>query len=251
VSQVLTAFGSALRDLCEPRILVIALLPMLGALAIWAALSWVFWDHWTAAIKGLAAETAAARWLENVGMSWITRALAALGVIALLAPATLISAVLITEIVAMPAIIAFVGVRYYAGLVKKAGGTFASSIINSIVGIAVFCALWLVTLPLWLTGIAALVLPPLLSAYLNQRLFRYDALAEHASRDEYRRILAEAGGRLYVLGLLLGALYYVPLVNLLVPVLSALAYTHFCLGELHRLRSRAACVGPQRQFKSL
>lgn len=237
MSQVLSAFGNALRDLREPGILAIALLPMLGALAIWAALSWIFWDHWTAAINGLAAETAAGRWLENLGIGWITRALAALGVIVLLAPATLISAVLITEIVAMPAIIAFVGGRYYAGLVKKAGGTVAGSASNAIVGVAVFCLLWLVTLPLWLTGVAALVLPLLLSAYLNQRLFCYDALADHASRDEYRRILADGRARLYALGLLLAVLYYVPLVNLLVPVLCALAYTHFCLGELVRLRA--------------
>jgi uncharacterized protein involved in cysteine biosynthesis len=237
VPRVLTAFGSALRDLREPRILAIALLPMLGALAVWVALSWVFWDQWTAAINGLAAETTAAHWLENVGMGWIIRGLAALGVMVLVAPATLISAVLITEVVAMPAIIAFVALRFYAGLEKKAGGTVAGSVINAIVGIAVFCVLWLVTLPLWFTGVAALVLPPLLSAYLNQRLFRYDALAEHASRDEYRRILADAGRRLYALGLLLGVLYYVPLINLLVPVLSALAYAHFCLGELQRLRA--------------
>lgn len=249
--QVLTAFGSALRDLCAPRILAIALLPMLGALAIWAVLSWFFWDHWTATINGLAIETAAGRWLANVGMDWITRALAALGVIVLVVPAALISAVLITEIVAMPAIIEYVGERYHANLVKKAGGTVVGSIINAVVGIAVFCVLWLVTLPLWLTGIAALALPPLLSAYLNQRLFRYDALAEHASRDEYRRILADARGRLYALGLLLSVLYYVPFVNLLVPVLAALAYTHFCLGALHRLRSCVACVGRKRQFKSL
>jgi hypothetical protein len=37
--------------------------------------------------------------------------------------------------------------------------------------------------------------------------------------------------------LLLAALYYVPLFNLLVPVLSGLAFTHFCLAELERLRS--------------
>jgi len=67
-------------------------------------------------------------------------------------------------------------------------------------------------------------------------VFRYDALAEHASAGEYRAVVREAGGRLYALGLLLAALYYVPIVNLLVPVLSGLAFTHLCLGELARLR---------------
>ena len=86
--QVLSALGSALRDLREARILAIVLLLMLGAVAMWVTLS------------------------------------------------------------------------------------------------RVFCTLWVVTLPLWLTGIAALILPVLRSAYLGQRLFRYDALAERARREE-------------------------------------------------------------------
>jgi uncharacterized protein involved in cysteine biosynthesis len=45
-----------------------------------------------------------------------------------------------------------------------------------------------------------------------------------------------ARGRLYLLGLLLAFVYYIPLVNLAAPVLSALAFTHFCLAELARFR---------------
>lgn len=235
--QVLRALGSALSDLREPRLLALVLLPMLGALAIWGTLSWIFWNDWTAALNGLATGTAAGRWLEGIGAGWLLRSLAALGVIVLLAPATLITAIVITEVVALPVIVSFVGTRYYARLEKKAGGTIAGGIINSIVGIVAFCTLWLVTLPLWLTGIAAFVLPPLLSAYLNQRLFRYDALAEHAGADEYREIRTRARARLFLLGLLLAVLYYVPLVNLVVPVVSGLAFTHLCLAELARLRA--------------
>lgn len=244
--QVLSALGSALRDLREPRILAIVLLPMLGALAIWATLSWVFWDDWTAWLNGLATGTAAGRWLEDFGAGWLIGSLTALGVIVLLAPATLITAMVITEVVALPVIVLFVGEHYYSRLEKKHGGTIAGSIINSIVGVLMFCALWLVTLPLWLTGVAAFVLPPLLSAYLNQRLFRYDALAEHASRDEYRALLARARGRMFLLGLLLAVFFYVPLINLLVPVLSGLAFTHLCLAELARLRHEGEALGVRR-----
>lgn len=233
---VFNAFGRALRDLREPRIFAIVLLPMLGALIIWATLSWVFWADWTSGLNGLANGTAAGHWLEDLGAGSVIRSVTALGLIVLLVPATLVTAIVITEIVAMPVIVAFIGERYYTGLEKRAGGTIAGSIINSIVGIAVFCVLWLVTLPLWLTGIAAFVLPPLLSAYLNQRLFRYDALVEHASRDEYRTLVVLAKRRFYALGLLLAVLYYMPLVNLLVPVVSGLAFTHLCLAELARLR---------------
>ena len=238
MTSILTAVGRALRDLREPRIVAILFLPALGALAVWGTLSWIFWDSWTAWLNGLATGTAAGRWLEGVGAGWLIRSLSVLGFLGLLAPAVLITVMVIAELVAMPVIVAWVGEHYYRGLAKRAGGTLAGSLLNTGAGIAVFGMLWIVTLPLWLTGIAAFALPPLLSAYLNQRLFRYDALSEHASADEYRALLAAARGRLFLLGLLLAVFFYVPLVNLAAPVLSGLAFTHLCLDELQQLRKR-------------
>jgi hypothetical protein len=237
---ILTALAAALRDLREPRILAILFLPPLGALAIWGTLAWLYWGDWSVWISGLATDTGAGRWLEGVGAGWLVRALTVLGLIVLLAPVTLVTVIVITELVAMPVIVAWIGERYYAGLEKKAGGTVAGSALNAAGGIAVFGLLWLATLPLWLTGIAAFVLPPLLSAYLNQRLFRYDALADHASAEEYRALAAVARGRLFLLGLALAVVYYVPVVNLAAPVLSGLAFTHFCLDQLQQLRAQSA-----------
>jgi len=131
----------------------------------------------------------------------------------------------------------FVGERHYPRLEQRRGGTVAGSVWNAVAAITVFAALWLVTLPLWLTGIGALLLPPLISAHFNQRMFRYDALAEHASAAEHEAIVRGAGGRLYLLGLALALLYAIPIFNLVVPVLSGLAFTHVCLGELQRLRA--------------
>jgi uncharacterized protein involved in cysteine biosynthesis len=137
----------------------------------------------------------------------------------------------------MPTIVSHVAALYFPRLERRGGGTLVGSVVNAVVGIGVFCLLWVVTLPLWLTGVGALVLPALISAYLNQRLLRYDALAEHAAPDEYAALLARIKGKLYLLGLLLALLYYVPLVNLLAPVASGLAFTHLCLTELARLRA--------------
>jgi uncharacterized protein involved in cysteine biosynthesis len=67
-------------------------------------------------------------------------------------------------------------------------------------------------------------------------MFRYDALAEHASAEEYQRIVRDSRGELFLLGLALAMLLYVPFLNLAVPVLSALAFTHFGLARLARLR---------------
>ena len=233
-------------SLRDRQIIAIVLLPMLGALALWAALGWWFWPDLAAWLSRLVTDTPAGKWLESLGAGWLLQSLATLVLIAVLVPAILITATIITEIIAMPVIVRRVSQRDYPRLARKAGGTAAGSIINAVVGITAFCALWIVTLPLWLTGIAALALPPLLSGYLNQRLFRYDALADHASREEYRELVRAARGRLFLLGLLLAGLYYVPLVNLMAPTVSGLAFTHFCLGELARLRREGEASGEKR-----
>ena len=240
MQRVITALLAAFRDLREPRVMVLALLPPLVALAVWIALVWAFADDWARWVAEGIATTPWLTWLRDWGLSSILIWGSGIAAFALLAPVMLIAAVLATDILAMPVIVPLVGDRHFPRLERRRGGTVAGSAWNSATSIAMFAALWLLSLPLWLTGIGALVLPALLSAFFSQRALRYDALAEHASADEYRAVLGLAGGRLYALGLALALLYYVPFVNLLAPILSALAFTHLCLAELDRLRARSS-----------
>ena len=234
--DVITALARAARNLFEPRIIAIVLLPMLGSIALWAVLAWTFWDAWTGGITGMVTGTAVAGWLTQWGAEWVIDSTAWLLVAVGLLPGVYITALIITEIIAMPIIVKFVGERYYAGLKREGGGTLIGSVLNAAVGIVVFAVLWIVTLPLWLTGIGAVLAPVLTSAYLNQRMFCYDALAEHANPEEFARITRDSRGDLFLLGISLSLLLYVPLVNLLVPVLSGLAFTHLCLARLARER---------------
>lgn len=236
MNDIITALTRAARNLFVPRILAIMFLPMLGSIVLWTVLAWIFWDSWTGGIAGMVAGTAVAGWLAQWGATWVINSAAMLLVVIGLLPGVYVTALIITEIIAMPIIVKFVGERYHAGLKREAGGTLIGSVLNAAVGIGVFAVLWIVTLPLWLTGVGAVLAPVLTSAYLNQRMFRYDALAEHASPEEFARITRDSRGDLFLLGIALSLLLYVPLANLLVPVLSGLAFTHFCLGRLSRER---------------
>ena len=239
METVFNALSKALRDLREPRVLALALVPPLAAVAVWLALAWSFADDWARWVADRIATTPWLTWVGDWGLASIFVWAGAIAAFALLIPVMLVTAVLVTEFLAMPVIVPLVGERHFPRLERRRGGTVAGSVWNAVTSIALFAALWLLSLPLWLTGIGAVVLPALISALFNQRVFRYDALAEHASAEEYRAVLREAGGRLYALGLALAALYYIPIVNLLVPVLSGLAFTHLCLAELARLRHGA------------
>ncbi len=237
MSPVITALVSALRDLREPRVLALALVPPLAAILVWAGLAWAFADDWAQLVANWIATTPWLAWVRDWGLSWVFVWGSGIAALALLIPVMLVTAMLVTELVAMPVIVPLVGNRQYPRLERRAGGTVAGSIWNAAKAVVLFSLLWVVTLPLWLTGIGALVLPVLLSAHFNQRLFRYDALAEHASAGEFALILNTSRGDLFLLGILLSLLLTVPLLNLLVPVLSGLAFTHYCLARLERVRA--------------
>jgi CysZ protein len=238
MGDVMVALRRAFHDLREARVLALALLPPLAAIALCAALAWAYADDWGRWVGDWIAGTSWLAWLRDWSLDPVLIWGSGLVALAALIPLMLITAVVVTGIFVMPVIVPLVGVRHYPRLDRRKGGTIAGSAWHALSTTLVFAVLWLVTLPLWLTGIGALLLPPLLSAYFNQRMFRYDALAEHASAAEYGTIVRGSRGRLFVLGFLLALLYYVPLFNLLVPVLSGLAFTHLCLGELARLRQR-------------
>jgi CysZ protein len=236
MSAALAALFRAGSDLRVPRVLALGLLPPLAAIVVWIALGWALADDWARWAADWIATTPWLTWVREWGLSSVAIWGSGIAAIALLLPIMLIAAVLVTELVAMPVIVPLVAGRYYPGLAQRKGGTVAGSVWNACAAVALFALLWLLSLPLWFTGIGALVLPPLISAWFNQRMFRYDALAEHASPEERRAVLRAARGRLFTLGLLLALMYYIPFVNLAVPILSGLAFTHLCLAELARLR---------------
>lgn len=239
MADLLNAFVRALRDLKQPRVLAVLVLPMAAAVLLWSVLAFFFWDSWTAGFRSLIDGSAVARWIVARDAAWVLDSLGVLVVIALVVPAVVLTAVLITELAAMPVIVSVASNRY-PELEKRQGGTIAGSVANAVFAILFFGVLWIGTLPLWLTGIGAVILPAANSAYLNQRLFRYDALSEHASRGEYLHIVSRNRARLFALGLLVAPLYYVPLLNLAAPTLAGLAFTHFCLAELAALRRGTA-----------
>jgi uncharacterized protein involved in cysteine biosynthesis len=237
MNDVLRALGSAFASVLHPKMLTLTIWPMLVALLMWLGLAWLHWETWSHWLGELFAGSFVRDWLPQRGVADLLRYASLLLLFALIAPLVLITAVLIAAVIAMPLIVNFVATRDFPALERRHGGTLTGSVANALISVLVFAGLWVVTLPLWLTGVLAPVLPVVLSAYLNQRLFRFDALSDHASADEYRAILDASWGRMYVLGLLLALLYAVPVLNLLVPVLSGLAFTHFGLAELAKLRA--------------
>ncbi|MGL4576252.1 MAG: EI24 domain-containing protein, partial [Burkholderiaceae bacterium] len=114
---------------------------------------------------------------------------------------------------------------------------------------------------LWLVPMVGPIVPIVLLGWATAKVFAYDALAEHADAQESAAIRQAQRWPLFGLGVILAMFSSVPtllwlggaLVVLMLPVmallsvwlygavfvLSGLAFAHFCLAELARLRSQA------------
>jgi len=236
VSAVLDALARALRDLFNLRVLWVVIWPLLVASGLWLVLGIAFWSTFSGWIATGLDRIGIQAWLTGLEPIWIANGLQALLHILIFIPMVYLTALVITALFAMPALIRVVAGRDYPDLERENGGGFAGSVWNAVIAVAIFVVLCIVSIPFWIIGVGVLV-PFVATAYLNQRLFRYDALAEHASAGEMAALFKSERSGWGGLGLLTGLLQFVPLLNLLGPVFAALAFIHYGLARLKQQRT--------------
>ncbi|HEY0664770.1 MAG TPA: EI24 domain-containing protein [Gallionella sp.] len=235
MTAIFSALSRGIRDLFQFRVLLIVIWPIVAAALLWLALGVVFWETFTGWIDAGLVSIGIQSWLEGVEPRWIANVIQLFVHFILFVPLVFMTALVLTALFAMPALIRLVEERHYPQLKRERGGSLAGNLINALLAVGVFAAIWVLTLPLWLIGIGMAV-PFVAAAYLNQRMFRYDALAEHASAEEMQVLFLSYRSSWWGLGLLTGLLQFVPLLNLLAPVYTALVFIHFGLDRLERLR---------------
>jgi CysZ protein len=226
-----------LANLFHPRMLWLMLWPMLVALGIWGTAALFLWARLAVWLAGLLRP-----WIEPtlgyVHLDFGDAALIAANVVLFLlfVPLVYLTALFILGVFGMQKMVEHVASRSFPQLERRRGGGTAGSIWNGIVALAGMLAMFIVSIPLWLLPPLWPLIPLAILSWVNQRMLRYDALAEHADAAEMRRVFEERRGSLYLLGFLLALLAYVPFVNFIGPVVFGLAFIRYLLGALDSIR---------------
>ena len=236
--NVLGAIGYGLVNLFHPRMLWLMAWPMLVSLAIWGTAALFLW-------------TRLALWLAGVLKPWVEPALGyvrldfgdatliAANVILFLlfVPLVYLTALFILGVFGMQKMVDYVAERSFPQLERRRGGGAVGSVGNGLIALFGMIGLFIVSIPLWILPPLWPLIPLAILSWVNQRLLRYDALAEHADREEMARLFRERRGGLYALGIMLALLAYVPFVNFIGPVVFGLAFIRYLLGALEAIRS--------------
>lgn len=233
--SIFDSLARAMRDLFSLRVLWVVIWPMLVAILLWLVVGIAFWSTFSGWLMQGLDMIGIQVWLAELEPVWIATGIQILLHLLFFVPVVMLTALVLTALFGMPALIRVVAERNYPQLARENGGGLIGSLWNAVIAIVLFVGLWAATLLLWWTGIG-LVMPFVAAAYLNQRLFRYDALAEHASAQEMASLFKTERGGWWGLGLLTGLVQFVPVLNLMGPVFAALAFIHYGLARLEQQR---------------
>jgi hypothetical protein len=230
------AFGRALLSQLHFRMLLLTILPFLLSVLIWGVILWlglqpmVDWLHAYFAENGgfrIAGEV-----LGWLGLGAIKTVLVPLIAMWVLLPLMILTALVFVGTMAMPIIIRHVATRHHPGLEQRRGGSLWGTLWISTYSFILFAVLWVVTLPLSAIPPLTFIVQPLLWGWLTYRVMAYDALAEHASQQEYKDIMRTHRWPLLLIGTLAGVMGAAPTLLWLGGALSVIFFPMLAAGAI-------------------
>ncbi|MGZ3771978.1 MAG: EI24 domain-containing protein [Bdellovibrio sp.] len=233
MSSFQRSFQQAISSLFNFKILALAFLPTIAAFLSLFFTYVVFWQRWMHGLSSLLANMSLFKWFADLtGLESISDWTATVFLLLAFVPLFYVVSVLLTSLFLMPVVLKFVVQKDFKHLEKKRGGSLFGSIMNALSATILFVIAFFVTLPLWLLPGFQILVPLILTAWLNKKVFLYDVLQDFASIEERKRIEKEEHTGLYGMGIILGLLSYVPLAFFFIPLFAALCYTYFGLYSL-------------------
>lgn len=254
----------------HPRVIFLSFLPLIVMVVLALGLGYFFWYPALEWVRTLLESSVLFNhvwsWLESVGAGNVKVVAGPLVVIFAVTPLLIVVSLLMVAFMMTPALVSLVARKRFPQLVPKRGGSLLLGIFWSLGSTLLALIALVLSSPLWLVPPLILLLPPLIWGWLTYRVMAFDALAEHASKDERRAIFRQHRSRLLAIGVLTGYMGAAPSIVwasgvvfasmfvILVPVavwiytlvfaFASLWFSHYCLGALESLRLQSVVAVP-------
>ena len=260
--RLLDAFWRAAAYCVHPKVIALSLAPLAIVGGAAALLGYLFWEPAVASVRATLEDWTLLAiffsWLDSIGASGFRSVIAPLVIVALAVPVFVVASLIVVAWLMTPALVRLIVARRFPLLERRQGGGFWQSLVWSLVCTLAALGALVVSIPLWFIPPLVLLVPPVIWGWLTYRVFAFDVLALHATRDERRRLVAGHRWALFGMGVVCGylgaapsllwavsalALVFAPLLIVvsiwlytLVFAFSALWFAHFLLAALNELR---------------
>lgn len=264
----LDSFWRAVAYCLHPRVILLSLLPLVLMAVLALGLGYFYWypalDWVSSLLESSTVFNNVWSWLEGIGAGKVKVVAGPLIVIFAVTPVLVVVSLLAVAVMMTPALVFLVARNRFPKLERKRGGSTLLSIVWSLGSTLLALVALVVSTPLWLVPPLIMILPPLIWGWLTYRVMAFDALADHASKDERREIFRRHRGWLLGIGVITGFLGAAPSIVwasgvlfasmfvILVPLaiwiytlvfaFSSLWFAHFSLYALQSLRAESTAM---------
>ena len=269
MKSVIQALSRALGLMLTPRVWLLIWKPTLFSVVLGLVLVFAVGMVWGDEIKAVALD--ARNWVDGQWSGdnwWESLITVVMGFMAFMLTAvlfvvlTVVWAMIFISVFGMSHINHLVASKFFPNMQRTGGLSTAQSIWHTLKWTLWFAVFWLVSVPAYiLAGLGALIQGGVIARY-NQKVFTFDALADHATHEEFAAIAEQHNFNLFVLGAVvtfLGALPTFVWVGsvigaVLLPITAilsiltftalftfcGLAYSCYCLQALDDLRAKVS-----------
>jgi hypothetical protein len=264
----LDSFWRALAYCLMPRVMLLSLLPLAMLLVLSVSWGYFYWSPTQEWVREMLASWQVLQgmmdWLQDKGAAELQAVMVPLVVIFAITPVLVVISLLAVSLMMTPALVDLVVQRRFAHLALKHGGSTLTSLVWTVGSTVIAMGAMVITLPLWAVPPLMFILPPLIWGWLSYRVMVFDALVNHASREERLAIGRQHRAALLTIGVLTGYLGALPslvwasgavfaaaflvLIPLaiwiyaLVFAFTSLWFAHYSLGALEALRAESDTV---------
>ncbi|OGA83301.1 MAG: hypothetical protein A2711_12950 [Burkholderiales bacterium RIFCSPHIGHO2_01_FULL_63_240] len=254
----------------HPRVIWLTLLPILLSATLLLGLGWWGWSDANEALRQVLDQWSLSQslltWLDGMGLQGLRAALVPVLLLILVVPLVVVLSLLLVAWMITPSAVKLVRARRFPHLASRHQTPVWRSVALSLASTVVALGALIVTLPLWLIPLFALVIPPLIWGWLTYRVMAHDTLADVATPEEQATVLKRHRTTLLLMGVVCGYLGAAPaavwalgvlaivlapfilVVSLwlytLVFVFSSLWFAHYLLAALAALRVEALPSSP-------
>jgi hypothetical protein len=264
----LDSFWRALAYCLMPRVMLLSLLPLAMLLVLSVSWGYFYWSPTQDWLRDMLASWQVLQgmmdWLQDKGAAELQAVMVPLVVIFAITPILVVISLLAVSLMMTPALVDLVVERRFAHLALKRGGTTLTSLVWTVGSTVIAMGAMVITLPLWAVPPLMFIVPPLIWGWLSYRVMVFDALVNHASREERLAIGRQHRAALLTIGVLTGYmgafpslvwasgavfaaafLVLIPLaiwIYALVFAFTSLWFAHYSLGALEALRAESDTV---------
>lgn len=242
--------GQTLKSLFYPQVFLLLFLPLLISIIFVSVTLWLTWGFWAAIFnQGLIfVDPFLQTFFSSLPLfiiqifqllSPLVSILLFLAALALAFPVVMIFNLALTSLLSSRYLAYCIASRDFPDLQQKGRPRMGLSMWITLRSSFLYLLIWLLTLPLWLIPLVQLVLPILLTGWLNRQICTFTALTDFANDEEIQSLELKTASQGYILGLITAGFNYIPFAVFFSPILTLIAFIYLELGYLQLGRQAA------------